>query len=98
VEVDSPYYAMPSARSSMLWASRTPTNFLFDVKAFRLFTQHQTPPSALPKDIREALGPTEKKNLYYRDIRAELLDELWERFRSAIQPLRDAGKLGLVLF
>jgi uncharacterized protein YecE (DUF72 family) len=98
VEVDSPYYAMPSARSSMLWANRTPTNFLFDVKAFRLFTQHQTPPSALPKDIREALGPTEKKNLYYRDIPAELLDELWERFRSAIQPLRDAGKLGLVLF
>jgi uncharacterized protein YecE (DUF72 family) len=98
VEVDSTYYALPSGRSSVLWAGRTPANFLFDVKAFRLFTQHQTPPPALPKDIREALGPTEKKNLYYRDIPAELLDELWERFRAAIQLLRDAGKLGLVLF
>jgi uncharacterized protein YecE (DUF72 family) len=98
VEVDSSYYAMPSARSSMLWVSRTPANFVFDVKAFRLFTQHQTPPSALPKDIGEALGPIEKKNLYYRDIPAQLLDELWERFRSAIQPIHDASKLGVVLF
>jgi len=98
VEVDSSYYALPSARNSVLWGSRTPEGFLFDVKAFRLFTQHQTPPAALPKDIREALGPVEKKNLYYPDFPEELLDELWERFRSAIQPLRDAGKLGVVLF
>jgi uncharacterized protein YecE (DUF72 family) len=98
VEVDSSYYALPSARNSVLWVDRTPEGFLFDVKAFRLFTQHQTPPSALPKDIREALGPIEKKNLYYRDLPEELLEELWERFRSAIQPLRDAGKLGVVLF
>ncbi len=98
VEVDSSYYALPSARNSVLWAERTPEGFLFDVKAFRLFTQHQTPPSALPKDIREAMGPIEKKNVYYRDVPEEMLDELWERFCSAIQPLREVGKLGLVLF
>jgi uncharacterized protein YecE (DUF72 family) len=63
VEVASTYYAMPYARNSLLWASRTPGGFVFDVKAFRLFTQHQTPPAALPKDIREALGPIDKKNL-----------------------------------
>jgi uncharacterized protein YecE (DUF72 family) len=28
----------------------------------------------------------------------EVLDELWERFRSALDPLRHAGKLGVVLF
>jgi uncharacterized protein YecE (DUF72 family) len=98
VEVDSTYYALPSARNAGLWADRTPEGFLFDVKAFRLFTQHQTPPSALPKDIREAMGAIEKKNVYYRDLPEELLDELWERFRAAIQPLRDASKLGVVLF
>jgi len=98
VEVDSSYYALPSARNAALWSERTPEGFVFDVKAFRLFTQHQTPPSALPKDIREAMGSIEKKNVYYHDMPEELLDELWERFRSAIQPLREAGKLGLVLF
>jgi uncharacterized protein YecE (DUF72 family) len=98
VEVDSSYYSLPSFRNSVLWSDRTPEGFLFDVKAFRLFTQHQTPPSALPKDIREAMGPIEKKNVYYRDVPEELLDELWERFRYAIQPLRETGKLSLVLF
>ncbi len=98
VEVDSSYYALPSAQNSVLWVSRTPEGFLFNIKAFRLFTQHQTPPAALPKDIREALGPVDKKNLYYRDIPGELLDELWARFLLALRPLRDSGKPGLLLF
>jgi uncharacterized protein YecE (DUF72 family) len=67
-------------------------------KAYRLFTQNQTPLAALPKDIREGLALSTKKNLYYKDMPAELLDELWERFRSALDPLRSAGKLGVVLF
>jgi hypothetical protein len=29
--------------------------FTFDIKAFRLFTQHPTPLSALPKDVRVSL-------------------------------------------
>src|SRR2546427_7092959 len=56
VEVDSSYYALPSAHNAELWAQRTPADFVFDVKAFRLFTQHQTAPRALPADIRRALG------------------------------------------
>lgn len=98
VEVDSSYYALPAARNAALWAARTPDGFVFDVKAFRLFTQHQTPPSALPKDIRDALEPIQKNNLYYRDLPEELLEVLWARFRSALEPLRAAGKLGVVLF
>lgn len=98
VEVDSSYYALPSARNSMLWASRTPAGFVFDVKAFRLFTQHQTPPDALPKDIRAAIGPVQKKNVYYGDLPDELLGEMWQRFRTAVEPLAAAGKLGVVLF
>ncbi len=77
VEVDSSYYALPSVRNSQLWSERTPEGFLFDIKAFRLFTQHQTPPSALTRDIRESMGPIDKKNVYYRDVPEELLDELW---------------------
>jgi uncharacterized protein YecE (DUF72 family) len=98
VEVDSSYYALPSERNAALWAERTPAEFVFDVKSFRLFTQHQTPPQALPADIRAALGPVEKKNVYYRDVPEELCVELWTRFRSAIRPLQAAGKLGVVLF
>ncbi len=72
--------------------------FSFVVKAFRLFTLHHTAPEALPKDIRAALGPLTKKNLYYADLPAELAIELWSRFRSALAPLQRANKLAGVLF
>jgi uncharacterized protein YecE (DUF72 family) len=98
VEVDSSYYALPTVRNAMLWGARTPDGFVFDIKAFRLFTQHQTDAAALPPDIREALGPVSKKYIYYKDMPPELLDELWQRFTMAIEPLRRIGKLGTVLF
>lgn len=44
VEVDSSYYGMPTPQNAQLWADRTPEHFVFNVKAFRLFTGHQTPP------------------------------------------------------
>ena len=98
VEIDSSYYALPAERNaSLLWAERTPAGFIFDVKTHRLFTGHDTPPLTLPKDLLAALGPLEKKNLYYDDVPPEIAAELWARFRSAPAPLQEAGKLGLVL-
>src|SRR3970040_738956 len=66
VEVDSSYYGLPAERNAALWVERTPAAFTFDVKAFRLMTQHPTPPSALPKDLRESLPEAlqQKRNLY----------------------------------
>jgi len=59
-EVDSGYYALPSARNALLWVERTPADFVFTIKAFRLFTHHQTPPEALPKDLIATLPLREK--------------------------------------
>jgi len=100
VEVDSTYYSMLNEATSYLWARRVPEDFTFDVKAFRLFTQHPTPTNSLPKDIRPGL-PSQlqgKGNVYYRDLPGELTNELWERFAHALLPLDSVGKLGLVLF
>lgn len=98
VEVDSSYYAMPSPDVAQLWVERTPTTFVMNVKAFRLFTGHQTSPTVLHKDIREALGASVKPTLFYRDLPLEIRDELWRRFIEALAPLRLNGKLGLVHF
>jgi uncharacterized protein YecE (DUF72 family) len=97
VEVDSSYYAMPTPATAQLWAERTPTGFVMNVKAFRLFTGHQTHAQVLHADLRDALaglGPT----LFYADVPAEIRRELWLRFRDALLPLRAAGRLGLVHF
>jgi len=100
VEVDSSYYAVPSVDATRRWAERTRDGFVMNVKAFRLFTGHQTSPAVLPSDLRDAL-PSHlklKSVIYYRDVPSELADELWGRFKEALQPLRDAGRLGLVHF
>lgn len=94
VEVDSSYYGMPSEYNSRLWVARTPEAFVFDIKAFRLFTGHQTSPAALPADIRKALGTIDNKNIYYRDVPEDAREELWRRFRLSLDPLQRPGKLG----
>ena len=98
VEVDSSYYGMPTPQNSVLWADRTPEDFVFNVKAFRLFTGHQTQPMVMGKDIQQAFGDAANKTTYYRDTPPEIRDELWRRFILALAPLKEAGKLGAVHF
>jgi uncharacterized protein YecE (DUF72 family) len=98
VEVDSSYYAMPMPATAQLWAERTPPGFVMNVKAFRLFTGHQTSARVLQADLRQALGVADAATFFYGDVPAELRSELWLRFRDALLPLRAAGKLGLVHF
>ena len=94
VEVDSTYYFPPSEKNSELWVERTPEGFTFNVKAFSLLTQHPTKTEAIYKD----LDVPDKRNVYAKDLKAEVVDEVWDRFLSALQPLHDAGKLGALLF
>jgi uncharacterized protein YecE (DUF72 family) len=94
VEVDSTYYTPPNERNSELWAGRTPAGFRFNVKAFSLLTKHPTRPTALYKDLR----PDTSKNVYPTDLEPKVIDEVWGRFLSALEPLHAAGKLGALLF
>ena len=95
VEADSTYYFPPSEKNSELWVKRTPDNFTFNIKAFSLLTRHPTKTEALYKDLEV---PTDKKNVYIDDLDERVVDEIWDRFLSALAPLHDAGKLGLLLF
>ncbi|GAA3987632.1 DUF72 domain-containing protein [Thermobifida alba] len=100
VEVDSTYYALPSESVSRLWVERTPDGFTFNIKAFSLFTHHPTRVSALPVELHGAAANAinRKGNLYLRDASRALVDQVWERFRAALEPLRRSGRLGAVLF
>lgn len=95
VEVDSTYYFPPSEKNSELWVERTPENFTFNIKAFSLLTQHPTKAEALYKDLER---PADKRNVYPKDLTPEVIDEVWDRFLSALEPLYKAGKLGAILF
>ena len=100
VEVNSSYYALPSIDNSKAWVERTPSDFTFNVKAFRLFTGHQTNVEALPPPVRDRIPPAiaAKKTIHYQDVPDDLVDLLWLFFTEALEPLQRAGKLGLVHF
>ena len=97
VEVDATYYALPAEQTAATWAARTPAGFTFNVKAFSLFTQHPTRVAALPRDLRPAVEKTGKDRVYLKDVDPGVADEAWQRFLAALEPLRQAGKLGAIL-
>jgi uncharacterized protein YecE (DUF72 family) len=96
VEVDSSYYGIPTIENARRWVERTPPGFVFNIKTYRLFTRHQTPVASLASDIRAALGPVAKKNVYDRDVPPEITTQLWRQFRDVLDVLREGGKLGAV--
>jgi uncharacterized protein YecE (DUF72 family) len=100
VEVDATYYALPAEQTATAWAERTPDGFLFNVKAFSLFTQHPTRISAFPADLRGEVERGQedgKQTVYLRQVSPEVAAEAWDRFLAALEPLRQAGKLGAIL-
>ncbi len=98
-EVDSTYYALPSKRNTQRWADAVPEDFRFSVKAFALFTQHPTRLSSIPKSFHDELPPEVRKKarVYYKDVPPELSEKLWGIFLGALEPMREAGKLGAIL-
>jgi uncharacterized protein YecE (DUF72 family) len=98
VEVDASYYAIPAAETARLWVGRTPPGFIFDIKAHALMTGQPSEVKRLPKAIRESLPEEQaaKARIYGKDLPTELYDEVWASFGRAVEPLKEAGKLGAV--
>jgi uncharacterized protein YecE (DUF72 family) len=63
----------------------------------RLFTQHPTRVAALPADLRPAAEKTGKDRVCLKDVDPAVADQAWDRFLAALEPLRQAGKLGAIL-
>lgn len=99
VEVDATYYALPTRAMATAWATRTPDDFTFDIKAHALMTGHPTDVRRLPDWLRRAMprSPSTDARIYSSDLPDELSTEVWRRFRDALAPLRDVGKLGAIM-
>jgi uncharacterized protein YecE (DUF72 family) len=96
VEVDSTYYRLPADEMVRRWAERTPDGFVMHVKAFGLMTRHPVKLEALPPDLRDD-APRDDKGRVERPSR-EFRGEVFRRFLEALEPLRETGKLGGILF
>jgi uncharacterized protein YecE (DUF72 family) len=96
VEVDSTYYHLPAREMVARWAERTPDDFVMHVKAFGVMTRHPVKVDQLPTDLREE-APVDERGRIERPSR-EFRGEIFRRFLEALEPLRQAGKLGGILF
>jgi uncharacterized protein YecE (DUF72 family) len=95
VEVNSSFYAVPDAATAARWADRTPDGFTFHVKAFGLMTGHRVTPEQLPPDLRDGVRHVDDRGFVEPDD--ALRERVFRRFRTALEPLRRAGRMGGVL-
>ena len=98
VEVDSSYYAIPSEQNALLWAERTPDNFIFHFKAYGALTGHGVNPRSIPKDILSLLPDNEQNKRFTYIKQPEIIKAIGERFVNVLEPLRSSNKLGVVVF
>ncbi|KAL4444143.1 hypothetical protein ABPG75_011880 [Micractinium tetrahymenae] len=102
VEVDTSTYAIPSPHVTQRWAQAAAPGFLFHVKAFGLFCSQGCQVSALPAEAKALLQPAQAVSPQAY-LRLSAMPEgveaaCWRRFHAALEPLYQAGKLGLVVF
>jgi uncharacterized protein YecE (DUF72 family) len=95
VEVNSSYYALPTPEMATAWAQRTPPGFVFHVKAFGMMTRHPVRVEQLPPDLRSQATFDGRGRIDHPSD--ELRHEVFRRFLRAVEPLREAGKLGGIL-
>jgi uncharacterized protein YecE (DUF72 family) len=96
VEVDSTFYRVPDRKMVEGWAERTPDGFVMHVKVFGLMTRHPVKLEQVPPDLRDGL-PVDERGRVDRPSR-EARGAVFREFLSALDPLREAGKLGGLLF
>jgi uncharacterized protein YecE (DUF72 family) len=90
VEVNTTFYGQPRADITRGWAARTPSGFDFSLKLYQKFTH--------PRMFREAAlktAPGSEGALL--DLLAQVTQSDIDDFRSGIEPLAAAGKLGALL-
>ncbi|WP_224982254.1 DUF72 domain-containing protein [Geomonas agri] len=98
VEIESSYYQIPSSEMVQAWVERTPPGFLFHVKAFAALTGHNIDPRRLQQELRAMLAPgdLEREDLHVAE--PVLLRAMAQALVAALAPLRQAHKMGFVIF
>lgn len=98
-EVATTYRFPPTPDLSQQWVDRSPEGFCFDIRVWSLLSGAPTLPDSLWPDLQSAVDARhhDSRRLYASHLPAEVVDECWERFLHALEPLRRAGRLGVLI-
>ncbi|MDR9770261.1 DUF72 domain-containing protein [Acetomicrobium sp.] len=97
VEADSFFYALPDPSAIYSWIAATPPEFLFNVKAHALFTNHFVSTRNLPPWCRAKLDEKTMR-VTLKDLDKKTRRQLLEEYRSLLSILKSTNRLGYVLF
>ncbi|MFQ5945986.1 MAG: DUF72 domain-containing protein, partial [Anaerolineae bacterium] len=99
IDISITIHVLVTLGALRVWVERTPDDFTFHIKLYSLFTLHGAGIKAMPKDIREALPEEAKKKprIYWDKTPSHIREEMVQRYKDALQPLHEVGKLGYVL-
>jgi len=98
VEVASSYYAIPTLQMAQAWAARTPDNFLFHLRAYGALTGHKIDAKPLTGELRELLPAADRQKDSLQVSEPAVLRAMARNFVAALAPLKNAHKLGFVIF
>ncbi|MFC7748873.1 DUF72 domain-containing protein [Paenibacillus thermoaerophilus] len=95
VEVDSSFYAIQPARVTAKWVDETPSEFRFVVKAYQGMTGHERRRGGGGRSGLSA-GGASGADADFGPYASE--EAIFAAFADSLAPIREAGKLGAVLF
>lgn len=99
IEADSTFYAPLDAGTALRWIAGTPSNFMFGIKSFALFTWHRARYGVLPRWLRDELGERPAESLVSRsEVSHRSRVRLFEELAAPVRILHDAGRLAYLLF
>lgn len=98
-EVATTFRFPPTPDLCQQWVDRSPTGFTFDIRVWSLLTGAPTLPDSLWPDLQSAVDARhhDSRRLYASHLPAEVVEECWDRFLHALEPLRRAGRLGVLV-
>ncbi|KAL4531700.1 hypothetical protein Ndes2437A_g09015 [Nannochloris sp. 'desiccata'] len=101
VEVNASTYTILNPTICAAWAKAVPPDFIFHFKAFGLFCSKGSPYGNLPSAVREMLPPGRYSSSSYvpmSELPAAAINTAWLLFLASLEPVYQAGKLGVVTF
>ena len=98
-EVATTYRFPPTPDVCGQWVDRSPEGFTFDIRLWSLLTGAPTLHDSLWPDLQRAVAPKHhnSRRLYASHLPDDVVEECWSRFLHALEPLRQADRLGVLV-
>jgi uncharacterized protein YecE (DUF72 family) len=98
VEIESSRYGFLDNKNIKSWVYRTPSNFIFHIRAHAALTRHAVSPKKLPGKISSMLNSVDRKKDYIYINDRRILEAIAIEFAKTVEPMKNLKTLGHIVF